>query len=136
MAESSYKLSPKREMKILADYAELQSAKKVALLNDVSTTTVRNVLNRNPEAKVRMVAQKQKELNESVLAYMDSKKDKVCQFLDQALNEMCLPEKLSKASLVQIATSAGILIDKWTMAAGASSGISVSISGDAEEAGN
>ena len=136
MAESSYKLSPKREMKILADYAELQSAKKVALLNDVSTTTVRNVLKRNPDKTVRMVAEKQKELNESVLAYMDSKKDKVCKFLDQALDAMNLPDKIAKASLVQIATSAGILIDKWTQAAGASSGINVSISGDAEEAGN
>ena len=57
MAESSYRLSPKREIKILADYAELQSAKKVALLNDVSVTTVRNVLKRNPDKTVRMIAE-------------------------------------------------------------------------------
>lgn len=135
MAESSYRLSPKREIKILADYAELQSAKKVALLNDVSVTTVRNVLKRNPDKTVRMIAEKQHELNESVLSYMDSKKDKVCQFLDQALDEIQKDEKFAKASMVQIATSMGILIDKWTNAAGASSGVSVTISGG-EEAGD
>ena len=70
-----------------------------------------------------------------ILLSMDSKKDKVCKFLDQALDEIQKDEKFAKASMVQIATSMGILIDKWTNAAGASTGVSVSISGG-EEAGD
>ena len=133
-SNSRYTISPKKEMKILADYAELQSCKKVALLNGVCATTVRNIVHRNPEAEKILYA-KRAELNESVLAYMDSKKDKVCKFLDQALDEIQKDEKFAKASMVQIATSMGILIDKWTNAAGASTGVSVSISGG-EEAGD
>lgn len=130
----SYHLSPKREAKILADYAELQSLRKTAMFNNVSATTVKRVLKRNPDAGVQM-AKAQRELGESVLKYMDSKRDKVCEFFDKALEVMNDREKIEKASIVQIATAIGILVDKWSLAAGVNNGINVTISGDAGEAG-
>ena len=45
---------------------------------------------------------------------MDSKKDAVCELIDLYLDELASPAKTEKATLAQIATALGIVIDKFT----------------------
>lgn len=50
-----------------------------------------------------------------IIAYMESKRDVVCQILDKGLEALNDPEKLKEATPAQITTAMGTLIDKWTM---------------------
>ena len=45
---------------------------------------------------------------------MDTKKDAVCELIDLYLGELVSPAKTEKATLAQIATALGIVIDKFT----------------------
>ena len=53
-----------------------------------------------------------------VLAYMDSKKDLVCQIIGKGLDALNDPAKLKTANPTQITTALGTLIDKWAMIGG------------------
>ena len=59
---------------------------------------------------------KKEENTVAVLAYMDSKKNDVCEALDKLLEAVKDDEKIAKTPLSQIATTIGILIDKFTAA--------------------
>ena len=45
---------------------------------------------------------------------METKKDVVCEIIDGCLNEMTDADRLSTASLKELATVMGIVIDKFT----------------------
>lgn len=108
------KLNEKQIRKILADYAQLQSYAKTAKLNGVSETTVRyHVKNRKECAD--LCARKKEENDLDMLSYMDSKKERVQEIIDIYLGVLTDPEKLEGATLQQITTALGTLIDKWTM---------------------
>lgn len=49
-----------------------------------------------------------------MLAFMESRKDAAQDVIDVYLEELKSPEKLSEASLAQIATAFGIVVDKFT----------------------
>ena len=88
------RLTDKQKKKILADYAELESYSATAKLNGVSKDTVRRIVASCADFAGK--AQEKKEQNtQDILAYMDGKRDIVCEILGKGLDALNRPEKLA-----------------------------------------
>lgn len=111
------KLNDKQVKKLIADRAEGLSIRQLAKKYHVSTTTVQNKLKSDPEL-TQKVTQKKEQNATDVLAYMESRKDVVCEIIGKALDALNGSDKLARASPMQIMTAVGILIDKWTVLGG------------------
>ena len=107
------KLTDKQRKKIIAESVNGSSIRALAAKYKVSTTTIQRVLKSDAEL-TQKVAQKKAENTASVLAFMDSKKNDVCGLIDKFLSAMGDDEKLAAASVNQLATAMGIVIDKYT----------------------
>lgn len=107
------RLTDKQKKSIIADYAEIGSYNAVAKKHGVSDNTVRRVVMADPDFSEK-VEQKKKENSADILAYMDTKKDVVCAIIEDYLDALRDPEKIEKATTVQLSTTLGTLIDKWT----------------------
>lgn len=111
------RLTDRQKKKILADYTELESYSATAKLNGVSKDTVRRLVASCADFAGK--AQKKKDQNTAdILAYMDSKRDIVCEILGKGLDALNRPDKLAEATPAQITTAMGTLIDKWAMIGG------------------
>ena len=64
---------------------------------------------------LKKVEQKKEQNTLEMLDYMDSKKERVQEIIDVYLGVLTDPEKLEGATLQQITTALGTLIDKWTV---------------------
>ena len=106
-------LTDKQKKKIIADRAENMSIRQLSQKYKVSTTTIQRVIKENPEV-TQMITQKKNENTADILAFMDSKKQDVCDIVDLYLEYLKDPKKLDRASVQSIATSLGIVIDKFT----------------------
>ena len=109
------KLTDKQRKKIIAERAEGLSIRALAKKYRVSDTTIRRTLESDPKM-AQKVAQKKEENAVAVLAYMDGKKKDVCDILDKLLAAVKDEEKIKRTPLNQLATTIGILIDKFTAA--------------------
>lgn len=107
------RLTDKQKKKIIADYVQLQSYARTAKLNDVAESTVRKIVKDNPKC-ADLCALKKEQNTQDMLSYMDSKKERVQEIIDVYLGALTDPEKLEGATLQQITTALGTLIDKWT----------------------
>lgn len=107
------KLSDKQRKKIIAEYVEGSTMRALASKYKVSTTTIQRVL-KSDESMSQKVAQKKEENTESILAFMDSKKNDVCDLIENLLKAMNDPQKIAATPLSQLATAMGIVIDKYT----------------------
>lgn len=106
------RLSDLKKKKIIADYVECGNYSAVARKHKVSKDTVRRLAR---QKDIVQKAQEKKEQNtKDMLEYMDSKKQDAMKFIDLALNEMMKPEKLAKSGTRDLATSIGIIVDKFT----------------------
>ena len=114
-------LTDRQKKQIIADYARLGTYSAVARKHKVSIDTVKRVVLRDPET-VKKVNQKKAENTADILQFMENQKDDVCNIISLYLAALQDPERLKKASVQSIATSLGIVIDKF-----------VSASADAEE---
>lgn len=115
------KLTDKQKKKIIADYVQLGSYNAVAKLHGVAASTVRKIVLSDPENKEKLNLKKE-ENTADILAYMESQKGLVCEIIGKGLAELSKPEKLEAATMSQITTALGTLIDKWGMAKGTSAG--------------
>lgn len=113
MAVGAQRLTDKQKKKIIADYVQLQSYRAAARQNGVSDATVRKIVKGDPESSQKC-ALKKEENAQDMLSYMDSKKERVQEIIDVYLGALTDPEKLEGATLQQITTALGTLIDKWT----------------------
>jgi len=105
-------LTDAKKKQIIADYVECGNYSEVARKHKVSKDTVRRLSNRTDIVKK---AQEKKEQNtKDMLEYLDNKKQDAMEFIDMALASMMEPEKLKKSSVQALATSIGIIIDKFT----------------------
>lgn len=107
------RLTDKQKKKIIADYVELGSYNATAKANGVSLNTVKKIVQGNSDI-AEMCNRKKEENSHDILAYMESKKDIVCQILDKGLMVLNNEGKLREATPSQITTALGTLIDKWT----------------------
>lgn len=107
------KLTDKQRKKIIADRVNGTSIRALAKKYGVSTTTVQNVLKSDTEL-TQKCTQKKEQNTAEVLAYMDGRKNDVCALIDLFLAELRNKEKIEATPLHQIATTMGIVIDKFT----------------------
>lgn len=106
-------LTDKQKKQIIADYATLGSYRAVARKHKVSDTTVRTVILSDPET-LQKTAQKKDQNTADILQFMDAQKEGVCSLISLYLKEMQNPKRISRASVQSLATSLGIVIDKFT----------------------
>lgn len=111
------RLTDRQKKKIIADYVQLNNYCAVAKINNVSATTVKNIVLASADF-VEKCEQKKEENTADVLAYMDEHKDLVCSFIGKGLEMLNDPKKLAAANLSQITTAMGTLIDKWLIIGG------------------
>ena len=109
------KLSEKEKQKIIADFVDNGNKSLTARLNKVSPTTVRKLVESNKEL-LNKFQQKKDESTQSILQYMETRKNKAMDFMDLAIGFMSDPEKLAKASVRDIAVAYGIIADKYVSA--------------------
>lgn len=110
------RLTDRQKKKIIADYTELGSYNATAKVNGVSKDSVRRVIESCADFDEK--AQKKKDQNtQDILAYMERKRNIVCEILDKGLNALNKPGKLETATPAQITTALGTLIDKWALVA-------------------
>lgn len=106
-------LTDKQKKQIIADYVELGSYAAVARKHKVSDKTVKSVVISDPET-TRKSEQKKEQNTADILAFMEGKKQDVCDIISLYLEYLKDPDKLERASVQSIATSLGIVIDKFT----------------------
>lgn len=107
------KLTDKQKKKIIAESVNGSSMTALAKKYGVSTATIHRVVHGDEKLKEK-VEQKKAENTVSILAFMDSKKNDVCGLIDKLLAAMCDEDKLAAATVNQLATAMGIVIDKYT----------------------
>lgn len=111
------RLTDKQKKKIIADYVELGSYNAVSKIHGVSATTVKNIVLKSADC-VEKCEQKKEQNTADILAYMESKRNIVCEILGKGLEALNDPDKLKEATPAQITTAMGTLIDKWTAISG------------------
>lgn len=116
------RLTDREKKKIVADYVLIGNYNAVAKINGVSATTVKNLVKAQNVEFVGKCEQKKEENTADILAYMESLNDLVCDIIGKGLAELAKPEKLAAATMSQITTAIGTLIDKWAMNKGTSAG--------------
>ncbi len=109
-------LTDRQKKKIIADYAECGVYAQVARKHKVSLDTVKRTVLNDPETAEK-TRQKKEQNTADILAFMDGKKQDVCDIIALYLQHLQDPEKLRRASVQSIATSLGIIIDKFTQGA-------------------
>lgn len=106
-------LTDLQKKQIIADYATLGSYRAVAKKHGVANTTVRSIVLGDPQTKQK-TAQKKDENTADILQYMEDQKDDVCNIISLYLSALQDPKRLDRASVQSIATSLGIIIDKFS----------------------
>lgn len=116
------RLTDKQKKKIIADYVQLGSYNLVAKKNKVADTTVKRIVLSDAEMQ-KKAEQKKEENTADILEYMDSQKELVCDIIGKGLAELAKPAKLESATMSQITTAIGTLIDKWGLAKSTNVGV-------------
>lgn len=109
------RLTDKQKKRIISDYVNIGSYNTVGKMHGISATTVKNVVLKNTET-VELCEQKKKQNTMDMLEFLETRKQKTQDIIDQLLD--CMPDKIPKASLVQIVTAYGVLVDKSTLLSG------------------
>lgn len=105
------RLTDKQKKKILADYLDTGSYNATAERNGVCGHTVKRIVSECPEFSEKL-KQKKAENTADILAYMESKRNRVCDILETGLR--VLPDKIENAKTAsEVTTAMGTLIDKW-----------------------
>lgn len=106
------RLTDRQKKKIIADYVQLGSYNATAKANGVSLNTVKKIVQGNAEI-AEMCNRKKDENTADILAYMESKRNAVCDIIEVGL--AVLPDKIQTAkSASDVTTALGTLIDKFT----------------------
>lgn len=106
------RLTDRQKKKIIADYVQLGSYNATAKANGVSLNTVKKIVQGNAEI-AEMCNRKKDENTADILAYMESKRNAVCDIIEVGL--AVLPDKIQTAkSASEVTTALGTLIDKFT----------------------
>ena len=109
------RLTDKQKKRIISDYVNIGSYNTVGKMHGISATTVKNVVLKNSET-VGLCEQKKKQNTMDMLEFLETRKQKTQDIIDQLLD--CMPDKIPRASLVQIVTAYGVLVDKSTLLIG------------------
>lgn len=106
------RLTDKLRKKIVADYLDTQSINLSARRNGVSWDSARKAIEEAGEIEEKLERKKQ-ENTADIIAYMESKRQAVCDIIEIGLE--VLPEKIKNARTAsEVTTALGTLIDKFT----------------------
>jgi len=108
------RLTDAERQKIIAEYIECGNYCAVARAHGITEGAVRKIVKCAPGSTKRYEHKKEQDTAD-VLEFMDSRKEKVCDIIDLALEFLTDEKKYNRASLQQIATMMGIVIDKFTV---------------------
>lgn len=111
---SAKRLTDKQKKKIVADYVQLQSYARAAKLNDVAESTVRKIVKDNPKC-ADLCALKKEQNTQDMLSYLGSKSVEAQDLLGLYLKAMADPDKIAEATLPQLSTAFGTIVDKFAM---------------------
>lgn len=126
------KLSERKKNRIVADYVRTGSYSATARAHGVSPNTVKRLVQTRPEV-AEMCEEKRRADAREVAQYMDDQKNLVCKIIGNGLEALADPDKLRTASPRDIATTIGILSDKWTAIGGEkNAGVKITIEGGDE----
>lgn len=114
VAVSAKRLTDRQKKKILADYVQLQSYARTAKLNDVAESTVRKIVKDNPKC-ADLCALKKEQNTQDMLSYLESKRGEAQDLLGLYLQAMADPDKIAEATLPQLSTAFGTIVDKFAM---------------------
>lgn len=101
-----------KKKRIIADYTEMESYRAVGRKHGLSATTIRNIVQANPDA-LHMCADKKAQNTVDMITYLDSIKGEAQRFIGACIREMNQPGRLEKARLSEITTAMGTTIDKF-----------------------
>lgn len=113
MGDLAARLTDSLKKKIIADYTEIRSYNAVGKMNGVAPNTVKKLVQGNADI-AELCEQKSIENTIDMLAFMDSRKEQAQSVIDAYLKALADPDKLDGATLSQIATALGIVVDKFT----------------------
>lgn len=108
------KLTDRQKKKIIADYVQLHNYRKTAKLNNVAESTVRKVVRENPVC-ADLCALKKEQNTRDMLSYLDSKRGEAQDLLGLYLKAMADHDKIAEATLPQLSTAFGTIVDKFAM---------------------
>ena len=112
MAQKS-KFTDRQKKNIVKMYVECQNYSAVAKKYGCSETTVRRIVGKNPDVLEKVEEEKERNM-QTVTEHMQKQTEKVCELLDLLIARMADEDKLDAATVVQLATTLGILVDKYT----------------------
>lgn len=107
------RLTDKQKKKIVSDYIMLGSYNATSKVNGVSPNTVKKIVNGNADIAEKC-EQKREQNTLEMMAFMESRKVDAQNVVDKYLKALANPEKIEEATLSQIATALGIVVDKFT----------------------
>lgn len=108
------KLTDKQRKMIFAELVEGATIRALAKKYGVSQQTILRIKQNGDEEFRQKVLEKREENTKSVLAYMDSRKGDVCTLIGMLLDALTDQDKIMATPLSQLATTMGIVIDKYT----------------------
>lgn len=111
------RLTDKQKKDIIADYVETGSYNATAKRFGVALNTVKKICTQNADI-AQKCKQKKEQNTADMLAYMDSRKEQAQGIIDEYLKKLADPKKLENATISQIATAMGIVVDKVSVLAG------------------
>ena len=107
------KTTDKQRKKIIADYVECGNYAEVARKHKMSRTGVKKIV-QTEKASVEKCRHKKEENSKDMIEYLDSKKTDAFKFIDMAMEGMMNKDKIDATSINLLATSIGIMVDKFT----------------------
>lgn len=108
------RLTDKQKKKIVADYVMLQNYVQTAKLNGVAESTVRKIVKDNPKCAY-LCALKKEQNTQDMLSYLGSKCGEAQNLLGLYLQAMADRNKIAEATLPQLSTAFGTIVDKFAM---------------------
>lgn len=106
------KFSDRKKKNIVKDYVECQNASAVARKHGCSEATVRRIVGKNPDV-TKKVEEKKEENTRSILEHMRRQAGDICEVMDKLVDAMKRDDVIDRATVVQLATTLGIIIDKY-----------------------
>ena len=108
------KLTDKERKMILAELTMGSSIRACASKYHTSVGTVQRIKHESSDEIRQQIEEKNAENTKDVLAFMEMQKGSACNLIAMLLDALNDPEKIADTPLVKIATTLGIVIDKFT----------------------
>ena len=112
MAQQGKKIDDRTRAMIVTALSSGENAKNVARAFGVSETSVRRIRDKEVDM-VALADEKRAAIAQTMDDYLEQERERAQGFISKALDYLSNEEKLAAATLSQIATAMGIVIDKW-----------------------